>query len=113
MNRLSILSLLCLGASCLLGQTSSEITISTSVSGARFEVDGVLYTQAVSFNWPTGSEHVVVFMTDPPLSGQTVNLVQTDGPTQYVLTGWEDNKGLVQPSVVPIQYITADPSITT
>jgi uncharacterized protein (TIGR03437 family) len=113
MNRLSILSLLCLGASCLLGQTASEITISTSVSGARFEVDGVLYTQAVSFEWPTGSEHVVVFMTDPPLSGQTVNLVQTDGSVQYIFSGWEDNKGLVQPSAAPIQYITADPSVTT
>ncbi len=73
----------------------------------------MLYTQAVSFNWPTGSEHVVVFVTDPPLAGQTVNLVQTDGPVAYALTGWEDNKGLVQPSAVPIQYITADPSITT
>jgi uncharacterized protein (TIGR03437 family) len=113
MNRLSILSLLCLGGSCLLGQTSSEITISTSLPGARFEVDGVLYTQAVSFEWPTGSEHVLVFVTDPPLAGQTINPVQTDGTTQYTFSGWQDNNTLVQPTGAPIQYVTANPAITT
>ena len=54
MNRLSILFLLSLGGLCLQGQTSSSITISTNPSGARFQVDGTTYTQAVTFIWPTG-----------------------------------------------------------
>ena len=113
MNRLSILFLLSLSGLCLWGQTSSSITISTSVPGARFQVDGTTYTQAVTFSWPTGSEHVVVFVTDPPLTGQAVNPVQTDGSTQYAFAGWMDNNGLVQPTSAPLQVITANPAVTT
>src|ERR1700730_732909 len=113
MNRVLLLLLLSFG--CLQAQTSSAIRISSSPAGARFLVDGQLYNQAVTFNWPRGSEHVVVFITDPALPGATTSLVQTslDGATQFVLTGWTDNKGLVQPTAVPFQVITADPSITT
>lgn len=113
MNRLSILLLFSLVGLCLQGQTSSSITISTSTSGAQFSVDGTTYNRAVSFSWPQGSEHIVVFITDPPQAGAPSTLVQTDGSTQYVFTGWEDNMGLVQPTAVPIQIITANPAITT
>jgi uncharacterized protein (TIGR03437 family) len=117
MNRLSLLFLFCLGGVCLEAQTSStsSITISTSPQGARFQVDGTTYSQAVTFLWPTGSTHYVVFITDPPLPGETVNLVQTslDGTTQYLLNSWQDNNGLVQPASTPIQVITANPAITT
>jgi uncharacterized protein (TIGR03437 family) len=112
MNRLSILLLVSLSGLYLQGQTSSPITISTNPSGAQFQVDGVTYNQAVSFIWPTGSEHVVVFITDPTSSGAST-LVQTDGSTQYGFTGWTDNNGLVQPAGVPIQVITANPAVTT
>jgi uncharacterized protein (TIGR03437 family) len=113
MNRLSILFLLSLGGLCLQAQTSSSITISTNPSGAKFQVDGTTYTQAVTFNWPEGSEHVLVFVTDPPLAGQTASTTQTDGTVQYSFAGWTDNNGLVQPTAVPIQVITANPAITT
>jgi uncharacterized protein (TIGR03437 family) len=114
MNRLSILLLLSLGGLRLQGQTSSQITISTNPPGARFQVDGTTYGQAVSFSWPEGSEHVLVFITDPPKAG-TTNAVQTsvDGTTEYTFSGWSDNNGLVQPVGVPIQVITANPAITT
>lgn len=112
MNRLFILSLLSLGGLCLQAQTSSSITISTSPSGARFQVDGTTYNSAVTFDWPQGSEHVLVFLTDPPQPGST-SVVQTDGSTQYTFTGWVDNNGLVSPTAVPIQVITANPAVTS
>jgi uncharacterized protein (TIGR03437 family) len=115
MNRLSLLLLLSIGGVSLQAQTSSSIRISTNPPGARFEVDGTLYNQAVTFSWPEGSEHVLVFVTDPPLAGQTGGLVQTslDGGTTYALTGWVDNNGLVQPKADPVQVVTANPSITS
>jgi hypothetical protein len=115
MNRLSLLILLTFGGICLEAQTSSTITISTNPAGARFYVDGTLYTMAATLNWPTGSEHTVVFLTDPPLPGQASNGVQTslDGGTQFAFNTWVDNLGLIQPTSSPIQVITANPAITT
>ncbi|HTW67260.1 MAG TPA: hypothetical protein VME17_21720 [Bryobacteraceae bacterium] len=114
MNRFSLLLLLTLGGMCLEAQTSSTITISTNPAGARFTVDGTLYSAAVTLNWPAGSEHTVVFLTDPAVAGQT-NLVQTslDGGTEYAFNGWVDNLALTQPIADPVQVITANPNITT
>ncbi len=113
MNRLSIIFLLSLAGLSLQGQTSSSITISTNPSGAKFQVDGETYTQAVTFSWPQGSEHVIVFITDAPLAGQTGGSVQTDGSIQYAFAGWTDNNSLVQPTASPIQVVTANPAVTT
>lgn len=113
MNRFSILLLLFLGGVCLQGQTPTGITISTSPAGAQFQVDGTTYNRAQTFTWPQGSTHVVVFLTDPPIANGTQNLNQTDGSTQYTFTGWVDNNGLVTPTAVPLQVITANPAITT
>ena len=115
MNRSSLLLLLLsVGGLCLQGQTATSITISTSPSGPRFQVDGTTYTAPVTFEWPTGSTHYVVFVTNPPVGGAT-SVVQTslDGSTQWALTGWEDNNGLVEPTAVPIQVITANPAVTS
>ncbi len=115
MKRLLILFLLFLGALCLEGQTTSSITISANPQGPLFQVDGVTYTQAVTFLWPQGSTHYVVFITNPPLPGQAASLVQTslNGKTQWVLNGWQDNNGLVEPATSPIQTITANPAVTS
>jgi|HubBroStandDraft_6_1064221.scaffolds.fasta_scaffold91790_1 uncharacterized protein (TIGR03437 family) len=115
MNRLLILSLLSLGGLCLQGQTASSITISTNPPGPQFQVDGATYHSAQTFIWPTGSSHYVVFVTDAALPGETTNLVQTsqNGTIQYLFGGWEDNNGLVQPTGVPVQRVTANPDITT
>jgi uncharacterized protein (TIGR03437 family) len=115
MNRFFSLLLLTLGGMCLQAQVTSTITVSSNPPGARFTVDGILYYSAVSFNWPEGSEHIVAFVLDAPVAGQTTNNIQTsiDGRTQYAFSGWIDNQGLLQPSSVPIQVITANPAITT
>jgi uncharacterized protein (TIGR03437 family) len=117
MNRLSLFALLSVAGIGLQAQTTlSTMTISTSPSGARFSVDGTVYNQAATFAWPAGSQHLVVFMTDPTPPGQPANTaVQTDpqGDTVYVFTAWEDNLALTQPSTDPIQTVTADPSITS
>lgn len=115
MKRLLILFLLSLGGLYLEGQTTSSITISTNPQGPQFQVDGVTYSKAVTFLWPTGSTHYVVFITDPPAAGQSASSVQTSltGTTEWVFGGWQDNNSLVQPASSPIQTITANPAITS
>jgi uncharacterized protein (TIGR03437 family) len=116
MNRLSALLLLCLGALYLQAQTTSAITISTDPTGAQFQVDGTTYDQPVTFEWPEGSEHSVVFLTNPAIIGTTTtSLVQTspDGSTEYTFSGWMDNLGLLSPTAVPFQIVTANPAITS
>ena len=96
--------------------TLSTTTISTVPSGARFSVDGQVYDQAVTFAWPAGSKHLLVFITDPFLPGQQPNVVVQTSPqldTQYIFGGWQDNAALTQPSSDPVQTVTADPSITS
>ena len=117
MNRLSLFALLSVAGIGLQAQTTlSTMTISTSPSGARFSVDGTVYNQAATFTWPAGSEHLVVFITDPALRGQPANTsVQTapQGDTQYSFQGWVDNLHLTVPSADPVQTVAADPSITS
>jgi uncharacterized protein (TIGR03437 family) len=115
MNRFSLLLFLTFGGLCLEAQVTSTITISTNPAGARFTVDGNLYYSAVSFNWPEGSEHIVAFVTDPPLPGQTISTIQTsvDGRTQYAFSGWLDNQGLLEPATATVQVVTANPAVTT
>ena len=117
MNRISLFTCLSLVgiALGLQAQTSSTIKISTVPNGAKFVVDGQLYTSAITLVWPTGSEHILQFVTDPPLSGGSNASVQTgpNGQVQYVFSGWVDNAGLIQVQSDPVQTITASPSITT
>src|SRR5579863_1841453 len=112
MNRLSILLLLSLSGVTLHGQSTSPTTISTTPPGAVFQVDGTTYNRTVTFLWATGSQHLLVFVTDPPLAGETTNVLQTDGTTQYSFNGWVDSAKLLQPTQVPIQEVTANPAIT-
>ena len=35
------------------------------------------------------------------------------GDTQYIFKGWVDNGALTQPTLDPVQTVTADPSITS
>jgi hypothetical protein len=117
MNRLSLFALLSFAGIGLQAQTTlSTMTVSTSPSGARFSVDGTVYNQAATFVWPAGSEHLVVFITDPVPPGQPPNtVVQTTQQLDvvYIFKGWVDNKSLTQPQTDPVQTVTADPSITS
>ncbi len=106
MNRFYFLLLFLLAGFGLEGQTFSTITISTNPNGARFSVDGQVYNYAVTFAWPTGSEHVLDFI-DGPIQ------TSTDGLTEYQFTGWVDNAGLLVPTGTAIQTVTANPAITT
>jgi uncharacterized protein (TIGR03437 family) len=105
-------------------QTSTvSFTVSSDPPGARFAVDGVIYSSATSFQWPAGSQHLVRFIQDvapplpvsatdpsvPSLAGQ----LSTDGSIIYTLTGWSDSKGYLTPGSDPNQVVTADPSITS
>jgi uncharacterized protein (TIGR03437 family) len=79
-------------------------------------VDGTVYSQAATLVWPAGSKHLVVFITDPPLPGQTTTTnvqTSTDGSTQYVLNGWADNLGFLTPKTDPVQTVTADPKVSS
>lgn len=117
MNRLSLFAFLSVAGIGLQAQTTlSTMTVSTSPSGARFSVDGTVYNQAVTFVWPAGSEHLVVFITDPVPPGQPPNTVVQTSPqldTVYMFEGWTDNLALTQPKTDPVQTVTADPSITS
>ena len=116
MKPLGVYLFLILGVSSLMGQTPStgQITISTQPPVARFSVDGQVYTGAASFIWPAGSKHILMFVTDPPLAGQTTTFQSAlDGKTEYGFGGWKDNAGLLAPSADPVQTITADPRITS
>ena len=79
-------------------------------------VDGVVYSNAVTLNWGIGTKHLLVFITDPPIAGQSsATSIQTssDGSTQYAFTGWVDNASLLVPTTDPVQTVTANPAITT
>src|ERR1700676_3687783 len=102
MNRLSLPVLLLLSGLCARAQTSSTTTISTVPNGARFMVDGQVYSQAVTLNWPVGSKHLLLFILYPPLPGQTTSTnIQTsiDGSTQYAFNGFFYNAALTFPTV--------------
>ena len=115
MNRFSLPVLFFFGALCLGAQTFSTITISTSSPGASFSVDGRVYTSAANFNWPLGSSHTLVFLTDPTLPGQPASTTQTtlDGSVAYLFSGWKDNAGLLVPGTSALQVVTANPAITS
>jgi uncharacterized protein (TIGR03437 family) len=115
MNRFSLLVLLSVSSLCLQAQSFSTTTISTVPGGARFTVDGQLYVNAATLVWPIGSKHIVAFLTDSAIAGQVPGAVQTssDGTTQYVLSSWADNAGLLVPNSDPVQTVTADPRITS
>src|SRR5579871_5047759 len=116
MNRFFLPTLFFLAGLVLRAQTAeTSITISTNPAGPNFSVDGQVYNQAANFVWPAGSKHIVVFLTDTVLPGQTPTQCQTSPQrdTVYCLTSWEDNRNLTQPFTSPIQTVTADPSVTS
>jgi len=115
MNRLFLPVLLLLTGLSVNAQNSGTITISSSPGGARFMVDGQVYSQAATLNWAAGSKHLVVFITDPPSPNQSANVniqTSTAGTVQYSFTGWTDNLGLLIPNNDPVQTVTADPRMT-
>jgi uncharacterized protein (TIGR03437 family) len=103
------------------GQNSTvNFKIFTEPAGAKFAVDGDIYTSAANFQWPAGSKHYVRFVqdalpasiyTDP--TGPTFASLQLspDGGTVYGFVGFTDANGLLLPGHDPNQIVTADASV--
>ena len=87
-----------------MGQSSSQFTVYTDVSGATFRVDGKAYTSQTVFFWPAGSKHTL------ELDAVSYN---PDGIQQYTCTTWSDNAGLLIPGGSLVQVVTANPLITS
>ena len=115
-------------ASCLASRAAGQ-TVGANVSfrvfsepaGARFAVDGVVYTSAASFQWPAGSKHLVRYVQEsvpypvalaPDSSVLSVLQFTQDGNTAYNFISWSENTSALAPSYDPDQVVTADPSIT-
>ena len=114
---------LCAPDARLIAQSSTvSFRVFTEPAGARFSVDGIIYTSAANFQWPTGSKHYVRFVQDavPGVTTTLANLppgtfvpVQAsgDGAAVYAFTGFTDANGLLAPGTDPNQFVTADASV--
>ncbi|MDQ6760502.1 MAG: hypothetical protein M3Z32_11665 [Acidobacteriota bacterium] len=94
----------------------------TEPLGARFSVDGIIYTGDAKFQWPTGSKHLVRFIQDalPPAAAVVNGVSQAtfapvqlspDGAAVYSFGGFSDAAGLLSPGSDPNQFVTADASV--
>jgi uncharacterized protein (TIGR03437 family) len=101
-----------------------NLRIYTEPAGARFSVDGTVYTSAANFLWPTGSKHIVKFVTDslpssafvsPDPSAPTLLGAQLapNADQLWGLNSWTENTSNLVPTADTTQIITADPSITS
>lgn len=105
-------------------QTAPTIAfkVYTEPPGAKFSVDGVIYTTAANFQWPQGSTHSVRYVQDtlPPTAtsapdAPTLSTVQLspDGGTAYGFVRWSDSNGLTAAGNDPNQTVTASASVTS
>lgn len=97
---------------------STAVTITTSVPGAVYAVDGSQYNGPQIFIWPQGSKHILQFIGGPmptgliaPGAGAYVQLTASQD-TIYSFAGWQENTGLLQNLATPVITVTADPNVT-
>jgi uncharacterized protein (TIGR03437 family) len=83
-------------------QVSSFTQVSTNPPGLAYSIDGEVFVQNSSFNWPAGSKHTLFA---PPV------LFAANGNVQYAFQGWTWPGGTI-PGGNSI-LITADPSISS
>lgn len=92
LNRLVMLGLLGLvgfNGPAATAQTLSSIRIGLSIEGAKFLVDGQLYTHTQNFVWPEGSVHVVQFPTTVEPDGTPTGFqYYDDRSARYQFNGW-------------------------
>ena len=103
-------------AQCLEAQnttTISSVRVYSNPNGARFMVDGLMYTSSQTFLWPAGSKHIVQFpkstLPDGSASGYQESL---DGNTHYSFSAWTLSSGAI-PTPISDLVVIADPSITS
>ncbi len=115
MNRINKLSLglfFIIGSVWAQTQPISSIRILTEPQGARFYVDGQVYTSAQVFLWPKGSKHTLEFPLFQLADGTATYQLSLDGNIQWLFGGWQDNKGFLLTNSSTTQVITADGTIT-
>ncbi len=120
MLRLTLLAwaVLLTGGSLFAQGQMTAVTITTSVAGPVFAVDGGQYNGPQLFLWPAGSKHIVQFIGGPmpgellaPGAGTYVQLTPSQD-TIYSFAGWQENTGLLQNLGTPVITVTADPNVT-
>jgi uncharacterized protein (TIGR03437 family) len=105
---LAVLLVLLVFPATVRGQATTEFTVSTSIPGARFKVDGQDYISQARFNWPVGSRHVLEFPVALDLGGYQFNALFT---VRYSFGGWMDDRGLLSPGAERTQVVTASPEV--
>jgi uncharacterized protein (TIGR03437 family) len=125
MNRTAAALVLCSACAAWAQPQTTSFRVFSQPPGARFAVDGTIYTTAASFTWPAGSQHTVRFVQDllpTPIpiinadpTARTLSSVQLspDGGVVYTFSGWTDNQGLLLPTSDPVQVVTASSSVTS
>lgn len=91
----------------------STVRISTDPPGARFYVDGQLYTHPQVFTWPQGSKHVVQFPMMRNPDGTSTNCqTSADESVKHCLDGWVDSTGALATTNTESLIVTASPALT-
>jgi adhesin/invasin len=79
------------------------VTITSSVSGLSFSVDGTAYTATASFQWAIGSQHTIA---------TTAAQTNAAGNAQYAFASWSDGGAISHtytvPATAPTQPLTAN-----
>jgi hypothetical protein len=83
------------GLNILLGRVIVTVTVNTVPPGLAFTVDGMTYTAPQTFQWLSGTEHVI----------QTVSTQSGGAGTRFVFDNWSDGGGL--------SHVVAGPSFPT
>ena len=92
--------------------TISSLRVYSNPAGARFLVDGLMYTGAQTFLWPAGSKHTLQFQQSFLSDGTPAGYQESfDGNTHYAATGWTLSNG-VAPTAIGDLVFVADPSLT-
>ena len=86
----------------LWGQQQSSVRIYTEPAGAKFSVDGTVYSAAAEFFWTAGSKHT---LSMEPMQ------VSLDGGTRQIFRSWADSTGILNVTT-PTVAVTANPSVS-
>lgn len=111
-----------LAASAGRAQDTVSVRVSSEPAGAKFNVDGQMYSHATTFLWPRGSKHVVTVYASSLSEGRNPTGC-FDGPvgplqyepgcaTRYAFTGWTSDAPNNGGTQALTQTITADGSIS-
>ena len=82
----------------LMNITGVQVTVTTSLLGAQFMVDGNTYSQTQTFLWVAGQTH--------QLSVATPQTYGSPATSAYVFTGWSDNGAASHSVTVPMSATT-------